>query len=78
MIKIVTDPDPGFLKETWKRHQKSLLLVPTMSHVDPGELFVQWQGHAYGLFRMTQDRAPRYVGLYRDIMGVLFKAEQMD
>lgn len=56
----------------------SLVLVPTIDHVLAGELFIEWQGKAYGLYRLTQDRAPRFIGLYRDIMGALFKAEQLD
>jgi hypothetical protein len=78
MIKTITHHAPQFLKDTWKHHQVSLVLVPTIDHVLAGELFIEWQGKAYGLYRLTQDRAPRFIGLYRDIMGALFKAEQLD
>ncbi len=78
MIKTITHHAPQFLKEAWPHHEVSILLVPTIDQVLPGELFIQWQGRAYGLFRLTEDRAPRFVGLYRDLMSALHKAGQLD
>lgn len=78
MIKTITHHAPQFLKEAWPHHEVSILLVPTIDQVLPGELFIQWQGKAYGLYRLTEDRAPRFIGLYRDLMGALFKGEQLN
>lgn len=77
MIKTISHHAPQFLKEAWPLHQESILLVPTIDHVLPGEVFIQWQGKGYGLYRLTEDRAPRYIGLYRDLMLALFKGKQL-
>lgn len=77
MIKTITHHAPQFLKETWRHHEVSILLVPTIDHVLTGELFIQWDGKNYGLYRLTESRAPRYVGMYRELMLALFKARQL-
>ena len=77
MIKTITHHAPQFLAETWRHHDVSILLVPTIDHVLAGELFIQWDGKNYGLYRLTESRSPRHIGLYRELMSALFKARQL-
>lgn len=77
MIKTITHHAPQFLKEAWRHHEVSILLVPTIDHVLAGDLFIQWDGKNYGLYRLTESRAPRYIGRYRELLSALFKARQL-